>query len=421
MVDDEVGAGRDLDRLLGERDRAGQIAARREHLGARHPPGDRGLEVLARELLARRGHLVGLVDVALGEQRAARAARRPGPRRRRRPASPSPSYAARSGAIAACGSPAISSTIPANSSVCASPWRRPSSSSEARAEASIERETSKRPRSASSTAWHRFDAASTDGRRGGDAQQAHDVEAAAAGARHRARAEERGVRRGAEHRGDAAAVVGARAPRRARGRAPAPRRRPGRGARAARRAPGGPWPGPTPSPSSVSVSAAALRLRVGGDADPRGSVRPTSCAAKHAAHAASRGSPAARPAELLHERPRRGAVAGREQALAPIKQQLGPRRGVGLGEQGERTRRSSAPAAARSSRPSARCAAVVSSSRRAGRDRHACVVDVARARGGTGRPARSGTRSPPRARRSGRPRCGRSTRRPARAARRAWS
>ena len=42
----------------------------------------------------------------------------------------------------------------------------------------------------------------------GDAQHAHDVEAAAAGARHRARTPERGERRAGQHRVGAAAVAG---------------------------------------------------------------------------------------------------------------------------------------------------------------------------------------------------------------------
>ena len=69
VVDDKVGRGRDLDGLGRERDPSADIAARREHFGTRDAPGDRGLEVLAGELLARRGHGLGVVQAPLGDER----------------------------------------------------------------------------------------------------------------------------------------------------------------------------------------------------------------------------------------------------------------------------------------------------------------------------------------------------------------
>ena len=98
--------------------------------------------------------------------------------------------------------------MPANRSVSSKPWRRPSSSSDARAEASIERDTSKRPRSASSTAWQRIDVASTEG-------DAVVMRSSRTTSRHRPPARATGlgpnnaaIGRRAEHEGDAPRVVG---------------------------------------------------------------------------------------------------------------------------------------------------------------------------------------------------------------------
>ena len=73
----------------------------------------------------------------------------------------------------------------------------------------MRRAASVRPRSASSTPWQRERDGFDGGRALRDAQHAHDVEAAAAGARHRARTPERGERRDGEHGVGAAAIAGA--------------------------------------------------------------------------------------------------------------------------------------------------------------------------------------------------------------------
>ena len=57
------------DRLGRERGPGIELAARREHLGPRDPPRDRGLEVLAGERLALGRHELGLVGLPAREQR----------------------------------------------------------------------------------------------------------------------------------------------------------------------------------------------------------------------------------------------------------------------------------------------------------------------------------------------------------------
>ena len=157
-----------------------------------------------------------------------------------------------------------------------------------------------------------------------DAQHAHDVETAAARARHRARSPQRGQRRAGEHRVGAPPVAARAARRRARGRARPRTRRSRRAARARARAPSAPSPRRRRRPPRrASPAAAATASAVARSAC--GSVSTASWPAKQVCQARRRSELAGEAAELV-DRPRRGAdVAGREQRLAPVERQLGAR------------------------------------------------------------------------------------------------
>ncbi len=81
VIEQRVGRRRDRDRGARELDRRGVLAAPRQRLGAHAAPGDRRLQVVARERLALVRQRLGLGDAILREQRARRAAPRPAPRR----------------------------------------------------------------------------------------------------------------------------------------------------------------------------------------------------------------------------------------------------------------------------------------------------------------------------------------------------
>ena len=243
------------------------------------------------------------------------------------PISMSPSYASRSGAIAAAGSPAMSSTMPVRYAVSSSPWRRPELL-ERRAGRVEHRARDVEP--AAQRLQHRLAPHRRRldrRRRGGDAQQPHDVEATPTGAGDRARAEQRGERRRAEDRGDAATVVDP----------------PGRAEREVELQLGvadPTEPGEQSGPHLVGLGLAGAvaellqhlrgagrgRLRADetlgiGEADELGleARRP----------GAERRVVAGLGAQLLDDGPGADDVARREHALARGDQQLGPRRGVG--------------------------------------------------------------------------------------------
>ena len=389
VVDDEVGRGGDLDRLGRERDPAGDVAARREHLGACAAPRDRGLEVLAGELLARGGHGLGVVDAPSATSACASSAAA-WPASMPTPISMSPSYAARSGPIAAAGSPAISSTMPVRYAVSSSPWRRPSSSSVARDDASIERDTSNRPRSASSTAWHRIDVASTDG-------DAVVMRRRRTTSRQRPPARATGL-------GPNSAAWGA-APRTAvtRRRSSTARAAPSARSSSTSASPTRPEAREQPGPHLVGLGLAgpvaellqhlrrAGRERLGAH-EPVGIGEPDELGLEALGPGAERGIVAGLGAQFLHERSRRRDVARREHALARDQQQVGTRGGVGLGEQRERAARERAGRGEVVAAERAIGGASTAARRRGARARSR-GRRRSRARCGSGRPARSGTRS----------------------------
>ena len=205
-------------------------------------------------------------------------------------------------------------------------------------------------------------------RRGGDAQQAHDVEAAAARARHRARTPQRGVRRGAEDRGHPATVVGRAGPRRARGRAPARRRRPGRAARAARARTWWALASPAPSPSAVERRRRAWAASASASTRPSGSVSPTSWARKQSAQAAELRVGTGRVAELLDQRRAgRDVARGEQRTRTPSASSPGARVTIRLGQQRERTARERARRRRGRRAPSARSRRDRRAARRPGR------------------------------------------------------
>ena len=398
VVEDEVGRGRDLDRLLRERDRRREIAPGREHRGL--APCARRCAVLrfwpASSSLAAAMRSASSTSPRSSSAVASSAAAWPASAPT--PSVPRPSYAARSGAIAAAGSPAMSSTMPVKRSVSSRPWRRPSSSSDARADASIERDTSKRPRSASSTAWQRIDVASTDGdavvmrRRRTTSRQRPPARATGLGPNSAAcgAAPSTAVTR---RRSSAARA----APSARSSTASASPTRPSRASRPART-----WcalASPAPSPSACSVSAAPVAARRR-RRSPSGSVSPTSWASKHAAQAPSCGRRRPSLRQLLHQRRAADDVARREEALA--RHRAAARTAMSVSDAGStasaRRGRAHRPTRGRRGRvragPRSRSSSRGAAAEPVGRRRRRC-----RARCGTGAPARSGTRSRPRARR----------------------
>ena len=120
MVEQRIGGGRDVDGSTGEGDGGDVVATARQRLGAHAAPGDRRLEVIARERLALVAERLGFggrpcARSVRPSRAAARAASMPSPWVR------NPSYATRRLRSAATLSPSIRAMSPVNSSVSRSP------------------------------------------------------------------------------------------------------------------------------------------------------------------------------------------------------------------------------------------------------------------------------------------------------------
>ena len=208
VVEERVGRGRDRDGGLGERDRRRMLAAPRQGLGADAAPRDRRLQIVAREQLALVRERLGFGGAILGEERAAE--QRGGARGvDAEPEIAEPVVAGTERALGG-GRVAFQQIDAAREDVG---LEEPMADAELLHHRARRREHAARRLGAAAQRLEHALAAERHGLDRGralrDAEHAHDVEAAAAGARDRARSPERGERRAGEDGVGAAAIAGA--------------------------------------------------------------------------------------------------------------------------------------------------------------------------------------------------------------------